>query len=110
MTLELALATEAVPTVNVETWKKALKAHPEFSPHYEAAKGKFLDESMQRLVAANDLKNLRWLLERRHWEMFGENATKGTNPTNHNGEVLSDEMIERARQIVAEDHQQKSKA
>jgi len=70
LTLALALAAEEQDKINVETWKKALQAHPEFSPRYEAGKGKFLEWATQRLAESKDLANLRWLLERRHADLF----------------------------------------
>jgi len=70
LTLALALAAEEQDKINVETWKKALQAHPEFSPRYEAGKGKFLEWATQRLAESKDLANLRWLLERRHAGLF----------------------------------------
>ena len=70
LTLELALAAEASETVNLETWKKALAAHPDLSPLYQAGKGKFLAAATLRLEQSDELANLRWLMERRYWSLF----------------------------------------
>jgi hypothetical protein len=101
LTLNLALAAENKSTINEETWKKALQAHPEFSPHYEAGKGKFLDWAMQRLAVSKELANLKWLLERRHPDLFArpaEVAVNVNNTTNISG--LPDDVLERARVIA----------
>jgi hypothetical protein len=82
ITLKLALAAENNSKINEETWKKALAAHPEFYPHYEGAKGKFLAESMEKLAAAKDLKFLCWLLERRHSDLFAKPSDISVSVTN----------------------------
>ncbi len=99
--LEHALAAENKITINKETWKKCLSAHPEFSPHYEAGKGKFLDRATQRLVASKELANLKWLLERRHPDLFAspaEVSVSVNNTTNISG--LADDVLEQARIIA----------
>lgn len=101
MPLSLALAAEANSKVNEETWKKALAAHPELSPHYEAARGKFLEHSMRRLAVSEELSNLRWLLERRHSDLFprpSEALVNVNNSTHISG--LPDDVLERARVIA----------
>lgn len=94
LTLKLALAAEDCPTVNEETWKKALAAHVEFSPHYEAGRGKFLELATRRLAKSKDLANLRWLLARRHSDLFGESPEVVVN----NNIELPADVIELARQ------------
>lgn len=103
-TLKLALAAEDNPTVNEETWKKALQTHPEFSPHYEAGKGKFLERAMGRLEKSKDLKFLCWLLERRHADLFAKPAAVQLSVSNHttiNG--VPDDVMERARKLAREE-------
>lgn len=95
------MAAENNLKINEETWKKALAAHPELSPHYEAAKGKFLDDSMQKLAASKSLKFLCWLLERRHSDLFARPAEVSlsvNNTTNISG--LSNDVLEQARAIA----------
>lgn len=102
LTLELALAAEQVATINIETWKKALKAHPEFSPLYEGAKGKFLESAVLRLAGSNELQNLRWLLERRHWDLFARPRDDGIGASATSGgpAALPEDLVSRARQIA----------
>jgi hypothetical protein len=100
-TLALALAAEGNGKVNEETWKKALQSHPEFSPHYEGAKGKFLAVAMERLQAAKDLKFLCWLLERRHAELFSKPAPVQLNVSNTTTvEVELKGILERAAELA----------
>lgn len=101
LTLKLALAAECCATINEETWKKALQAHPEFSPHYEAGKGKFLDAAMLRLAQSKETADLKWLLERRHADLFArpaEVSVSVNNTTTVSG--LPDDILQRA-QIIA---------
>ena len=103
-TLALALAAEGNGKVNEETWKKALQSHPEFSPHYEAGKGKFLAGAMARLEKSKNLKFLCWLLERRHADLFARPAAVNVsvaNTTHING--CPDDVLERARAIARSD-------
>ena len=98
LTLALALAAETSATINVETWKKALQTHPEFSPHYEAGKGKFLDWATHKIVTRGEFADLRWLIERRHADLFArpaEVSVSVNNTTNISG--LPDDILERAR-------------
>lgn len=104
-TLALALAAENCGTVNLDTWKKALKAHPEFSPQYEAAKGKFLEWATVRLAEAKDLVNLRWLLERRYSDLFSRpdialevNATANAGVTANLS--IPEQVLQRALEIA----------
>ena len=101
-TLSLALAAECHPQINEESWKKTLQRHPELSPHYEAAKGQFLDAAMRRLAESDDLKYLCWLLERRHSELFHkpEPAAAVVNVSQHVG--IPEDVLARARQIASE--------
>lgn len=101
-TLELALASEANSKINLETWKKALSAHPQFSPLYRAAKGKFLDKSMRRLAEHADAKYLCWILERRFSEMFAkpEPPSAVVNVSQQVG--IPADVIERARELAKE--------
>lgn len=107
LTLKLSLAAENNLKINEETWKKALAAHPNLSPHYEAAKGKFLAEAMEKLVNATDrfgtpqLTYLCWLLERRHSDLFARPAEVSlsvNNTTNISG--LSNDVLDQARAIA----------
>ena len=101
--LEQALAAECNPKINLETWKKALQAHPELSPHYEAAKGRFLAESIEKLQDAKDLKFLCWLLERRHSDLFAKPAAVSVSVNNTNIVAgLQDDVLVRAQQIARE--------
>jgi hypothetical protein len=102
--LKHALAAEGDSKINVDTWKKALVAHPEFRGPYEAGKGKFLEYAMRRLAAAEDLKFLCWLLERRHSDLFSK-PEPGTTVNVHNQvnvsqptKELSDAELERIAQ------------
>src|SRR6185312_13490677 len=97
LTLELALAAEGKATVNKETWKKALAAHREFSPLYEAAKGKFLDRATQRLAASKENADLKWLLERRHPDLFARPAEVSVEVNNTAVVELPADILERAR-------------
>jgi hypothetical protein len=101
LTLKLALSAENSATVNEETWKKALQSHPEFSPHYEAGKGKFLDWATERLSRSRENADLKWLLERRHADLFArpaEVSVSVNNTTNIQG--LPDDVLERARKLA----------
>lgn len=98
LTLKLALAAENNPKINEETWKKALAAHPELSPHYEAAKGKFLEKSVRRLAKAKELKHLCWLLERRYSDLFARPEPAPVQVNNTNIVGLPEDVIERARE------------
>lgn len=110
LTLKLALAAENCATVNEETWKKALAAHPEFSPHYEAAKGKFLELSMVRLAKAEDLKYLCWLLERRHSDLFAKPEAAPIVNVNQSVAVgIPSDVIERARELAGSDQKPPTK-
>lgn len=95
--MRLALAAEQAATVNEETWKKALAAHPELQTPYEAGKALFLAEATRRLAQSEELANLRWLLERRHSDLFAKrepdfvaNVSVGLPP----------EVVERARKLA----------
>lgn len=101
MPLRMALETEANPKINEDTWKKALKAHPNFSPHYQAARGKFLDASMRRLEEADDLKHLVWLLERRHSDLFGKREPE-TQVNVTNQVAIPADVLARAKEIANE--------
>lgn len=106
-TLSLALAAECDPKINVETWKKALSAHPEFYPLYEGSKGKFLDEAMRRLAAHEDAKYLCWLLERRYPGMFCK-AEAAAAIVNVNQTVsIPEEVMQRAREVAGQDGKSK---
>jgi hypothetical protein len=102
-TLKLALAAECVATINEETWKKALKAHPEFYPHYEGARGKFIEAACRRLAADEDTKYLCWLLERRHGDLFHKSDPPPAvvNVSQHVG--IPADVLERAREVAKTD-------
>lgn len=93
-----ALAAEGHAKINLETWKKAMGAHPEFSPHWEAARGKFLADAMRRLVESGELENLRWLLPRRYPELFAAPAPVAVNVSNTTIVELPADIVERARE------------
>ena len=101
LTLALALAAECCATINVETWKKCLQAHPEFSPHYEAGKGRFLDAAVKRLAESHELKYLCWLLERRHGDLF----SKPDAPAAVVNVItaIPEDVVQRAREISRAD-------
>lgn len=110
LTLALALAAENNGKINDETWKKALQAHPEFSPHYEAGKGKFLDKAIKRIAAEKNTKYLCWLLERRHPDLFARHDTdvaSGAGTTVHVSQSVAvgipADVLERARELARED-------
>lgn len=98
--LEEALAAEGNAKINLETWKKALAAHPEFSPRWQAAKGKFLDRATKRLAESKKLSYLCWLLERRHADLFARPAPVSVSVNNTNIVELPAEVIERARELA----------
>lgn len=96
-----ALAAEGNDKINLETWKKALQAHPEFSPHYAAAKGKFLDTAMERLI---ELDQIQWLLERRRPDLFARPAAVAVSVNNTTNIVgLPDDVLERARKLARDE-------
>ncbi len=101
LTLSLALAAEDCPAVNVENWNKTLQRHKELSTHYEAGKGQFLDMATERLVASEELANLRWLLERRFPDLFSKPEPGVTVNASVNLAIPPD-VVERAREIAAE--------
>lgn len=102
--LHEALASECNPKINVETWKKALAAHPELSPHYEAAKGKFLEDAMRRLASEEDAKHLEWLLERRYPELFARRGPDvAVSVSNNVSLAIPSDVLERAREIAKSD-------
>jgi hypothetical protein len=103
LTLALALAAEDCATVNLETWKKALQAHPEFSPRYEAGRGKFLDYALTQLAASPDLANLRWLLKHRFPDLFPRDPDLALTLHTNTSVVIPDELLQRARRIAAEE-------
>ena len=108
LTLGLALAAENCHTINLETWKKALKRHPELSPLYEGGKGKFLEWAVQRLAEAKDLCNLRWLLERRHGDLFGRTGIEMQVNASANAISASvsipEPVLQRALEIANTEH------
>lgn len=104
MPLKLALAAECKPKINLDTWEKALKKHQNFRSIWEAAKGKFLDEAMRKLAAAEDLKYVCWLLERRHSDLFARPAESSTTVSvSANASVgIPADVLERARELAGE--------
>jgi hypothetical protein len=104
LTVKLALAIENRATINEETWKKALKAHPEFYPLYEAGKGKFLERATERLARSEELYNLRWLLERRHSDLFGRPEPGTTVNVSQTVAVgIPEDVLKRARELVRDE-------
>lgn len=97
--LQEALAAEADPKINLETWKKALAAHPELSPPYEAAKGKFLDYAMRKLKDSEKLEHLIFLLRTRRPDLFALPSPVAVNVTSQvnvgNFKELSDAELEK---------------
>lgn len=96
-----ALAAEGNPTINLETWKKALSAHPELSPPYEAAKGKFLEFAMRKLRDSDKLEHLIFLLRTRRADLFALPAPVAVSvrQTTHIAS-LPDDVLERARVLA----------
>jgi len=106
VTLALSLAAECKSTINLDTWKKALAAHPEFSPLYEGGKGKFLEHACRRLAGDVDVKYLCWLLERRFADLFQKPEPAGAvvNVSQTANLGIPADVIERARAIAKEDN------
>lgn len=102
LTLELALAAEDCDQVNFENWHKTLQRHPELSTHYLAGKGQFLDRALERLAQSDELSHLRWLLERRHSDLF---AKREPEVVVNNNLTLPADVLERARQLAKDDKQ-----
>jgi hypothetical protein len=98
--LQDALAAEGSPTINLETWKKALAAHPELSPPYEAAKGKFLEFAMCKLRDHKNLKFLCFLLRTRRADLFSGSAGSNGHQGESSGNGIPDDVLERARQYA----------
>lgn len=99
--LEHALSAEANPKINIETWKKAMASNGELSPHWQAAKGKFVDWATKKLATSKQLKFLCWLLERRYPSDFAKPASVSVsvnNTTNISG--VPDDVLGRARDIA----------
>lgn len=92
--LKLALALENDLCVNEDSWQKAMQRHPEYVRSWEAKKADFYERSCRRLEEADDLANLRWLLERR----FPHDFAKQPDPANVSvSVVISEKDLERAR-------------
>jgi len=106
VSLDGALAAEGNDKINLETWKKALAAHPEFSPHWQGARGKFLAKSMARLERSKNLKFLCWLLERRHSDLFSKRDSKPSDVPESERErnsEIPDDVWQRARELARGD-------
>lgn len=102
LTLELALAAENKEGINLECWHKALQRHPDLSTHYAAGKGQFLDYATKRL-AGGETADLRWLLERRHPDLFAKPSEQpSVHVSNHTTIQLPEELLERARELAKE--------
>lgn len=103
MSLRLALAKERKATINEETWRKALGAHPDLAPAYEAAKADYLENAMRRLSNSRRLNYLCWLIERRHPDLFTK-PSAASQAAHQESELpgLADEILERARAIARE--------
>jgi len=101
--LAYALAAEDRPSVNVATWHKALQRHPNLLAHYHAGKGRFLARATARLC--KDLCNLRWLLARRHSDLFGGGDAEGGVTVTVG---LPADVVERAREFARGELPQKS--
>lgn len=101
--LQEALAAEGNPTINLETWKKALAAHPELSPPYDAAKGKFLEFAMVKLRDSRNLKFLCFLLRTRRPDLFAEPAAVSVNVSQQTTIAgLGEDVLERLRAAARE--------
>lgn len=102
--MRLALEAEGKPKINLDTWEKSLKSHGNFRVIYHAAKGKFLDASMQRLAEAEDLKHLRWLIERRFPDLFARPDLESAAVVNisqvNNTVAIPADVLSRAREIA----------
>ena len=108
--LKWALAAIGKREVNEDTWKKALKAHPEFSPQYSAAKGKFLVSAVLRLVRHDDAKHLEWVLARRHSDLFGGPADSSISvQATASAEVqFPTEFVKRVKERIKQVHGRKA--
>lgn len=98
LTLELALAAENRAEVNLENWHKTLQRHPELSTQYAAGKAQFLDYATGRL-ATGEAADLKWLLERRHPDLFVKPSELPTVQVNTTVQ-LPEEVLERARELA----------
>jgi len=99
--LEDALAKEQDPSINTESWAKAIKRHPQFSAVYNSAKGSFYDEALRRLIKDKNLKWLCWVLERRHSKDFGRTPGPTVNVTQTQEIVgVPNELLARAREYA----------
>lgn len=70
LTLELALALE-MNEIRVATWQKALQRDAKLSTHNLRFQAMFIETACKRLIASDDLADLKWLLTRRYPEQFG---------------------------------------
>lgn len=66
LTVKQALECECDAQINEGSWKTALARNPNFVTPFQAAKGKFLEQSFTRLSVEDDWRALVVLLERRH--------------------------------------------
>jgi hypothetical protein len=103
MPLKMALEAEAQPKINVETWHKAIQGSETFRAVYDAGRAQFLDAAMARLAAADELKYLCWLLERRHSDLFAKREPEVVvNNTNvHN--AIPEDVYKLAKEIAQRD-------
>ena len=98
--LKLALALERNGRINEKSWQKALSRNPEFVGAWEGKKADFYLRAIRRLEEAEELSNLRWLLERR---FPGDFAKQPESQTNISVTVagISAVDLERAREKAA---------
>ncbi|HEX3626619.1 MAG TPA: hypothetical protein VH280_14485 [Verrucomicrobiae bacterium] len=68
--IKVALKSEFI---SYHAYRKHLQRHPELAAIQAAAKVKFLDITIDS-ICAKPGPTLRWLLERRHSDVFGPNA------------------------------------
>jgi hypothetical protein len=93
--IRVALQTEPV---TFEAYKKHLQRHPELRAIQAAAKIKFLDVTIDMISSKNG-PMLRWLLERRHADVFGPNADK----TSDDPEPAKEEKFQTITGVPQED-------
>ena len=99
LTLQLALAAEHDPCINCDSWEKAIKRNAEFVAPYAAAKADFLQKALSRLAEAQDLANLRWLLERRHSDLFARPSDTTIN-VSQSIVGIPDDVLAKAREYA----------
>lgn len=71
LTLEMALALE--PTgISEDLFRKALQKDVKLSSHMARGKAEFVDKFIDAIMISDDLQHMKWLVTRRHPDLFGE--------------------------------------